>query len=77
MTSTWFRSGLLGPVLILARASGAAAQPAPSTALERLTAVVPAHAKVTVTDTERVHNRLVIAPIVARGGNGVRLTLSF
>jgi hypothetical protein len=49
---TWFRSGILGPILVLAWTSGAAAQPAASSSLERLKALVPAHSKVTVTDTQ-------------------------
>src|SRR5687768_4820878 len=51
MTLTWFRSGMLGPVLVLAWAGGAAAQPAASS-LEQLKALVPAHSKVTLTDTQ-------------------------
>lgn len=52
MTLTWFRSAMLGPLLVLTWGSGAAAQPAASSSLERLKAVVPAHSKVTVTDTQ-------------------------
>jgi len=52
MTLTWFRSGMLGPVLVLAWANGAAAQPAASSSLERLKALVPAHSTVTVTDRQ-------------------------
>jgi hypothetical protein len=52
MTFPWLRSGMLGPVLVLAWGSDAAAQPAASSSLERLKAVVPAHSKVTVTDTQ-------------------------
>jgi len=61
MTSTWFRSGMLCPVLLLAWASGTAAQPAASSSLDRLKAVVPAHSKVTVTDTQGQEFRGTIA----------------
>jgi hypothetical protein len=43
---------MLGPALVLAWGSCAAAQPAASSSLERLKAVVPADSKVTVTDTQ-------------------------
>jgi hypothetical protein len=52
MTLTWFRSEMLGPVLVLAWASGAAAQPAASSSLEGLKALLPPHSKVTVTDAQ-------------------------
>jgi hypothetical protein len=52
MTLTRFRSGMLGPALVLAWASGAGAQPVASSSLDQLKALLPAHSKVTVTDVQ-------------------------